>query len=121
MNASETVDTVGLSTLSRRSIKPAARPTATASIATVDELERPYQCRLRLDGDHARPKSAEGADAIADMGADVEDEIARPDECAVEAVHGSAPPRIAVIDPQRPHDAADGAQGMAQHRLPGAL
>src|SRR5262245_25766072 len=40
------------------------------------------------------------------MGADVEYQVAGFDETAVEAVHVAAPCAAAVIDPQRPHDAA---------------
>ena len=74
------------------------------------------QRRLRLDRDHARAEAAEGGDAVADMRADVEDEIAGRDEAAVEPVHGGAVRAVAVIDAQRADDAANGAPRLAHVR-----
>ena len=44
-----------------------------------DDARRP---RLRLERDDARAEAAEGRDAVADMGADVEGEIAGSEETA---------------------------------------
>ena len=39
-------------------------------------LSMPHQRGLRLDGDHAGAEPAERGDAVADMGADIEHQIA---------------------------------------------
>ena len=80
-NASEAVDTVGLSTLSLSSSVPVAaadrdRLDRDRAIAAVKQLQRPDQRRLRLDRHHARAEPAKDGDTVADMGADVEHEIA---------------------------------------------
>jgi hypothetical protein len=79
---------------------PSLQPTATAdrngTVAAVDQLEGAG--RLRLDCNDARTQPPERGDAIADMGADVEHQIVRPHELAIEMVHGGALPAVAVID-----------------------
>ena len=70
------------------------------AIAAVDKLQRRDQRRLRLDRDHPCTEPAKGGDAVADMGADVEHQIARPHELAIEAVHRGAALAVAVIDPE---------------------
>ena len=47
------------------------------AITAIEELQRPDQRGLRLDRHHARAETAEGGDTVADMGADIEDQIAR--------------------------------------------
>jgi hypothetical protein len=61
---------------------------------------------LRLDGDDPRAQAAERGDAVADMAANVEDEVAGADEARIVPVERAAPPPVAVIDAQRPDDAA---------------
>ena len=82
MNASEAVETVGLSMLifmldragaaaDRRGLDRRRR-----CRDAIEQLQRPHQRRLRLDRDDARAEPAERGDAVADMGADIEHEIA---------------------------------------------
>ena len=59
--------------------------------AAVEQPERLDHGGLRLDRDDARAQPAERGDAIADMGADVEHQIAGPDEAAIEPVHRRGP------------------------------
>ena len=87
------------------------------AIAAVEELERPDQGRLRLDRDHPGAEPAECGNAVADMRADVEHQIAALDEAAIEPVHGGAALAVAVIDPQRADDASDGPPRLAHGRL----
>ena len=47
------------------------------AITAIEEFQRPDQGRLRLDRHHARAETAKDGDTVADMGADVEHEIAR--------------------------------------------
>ena len=79
--AADTVEMVGLSTLMRRSARPMDEPTRTGfdhdiALAAVEQAQDPHQSRLRLDRDHARTEAAEACDAVADMRADVEGEVA---------------------------------------------
>src|SRR5262245_20250192 len=57
------------------------------AVAAIEQAQGFDQRRLRLDRDDARAEAAERRDAVTDMGADVEDEIARPDETAIQPVH----------------------------------
>ena len=59
-------------------------------LAAVKQPQDPHQSRLRLDRDHARAEAAEARDAVADMRADIEGEIAGMDELAIEPVHRRA-------------------------------
>ena len=98
------------------SISPAAAPTATGStvtsrVAPVDQPQGLHQRGLRLAGDHARAEPAERRDAVADMRADVEHEIAAAcTKPRIEPVHGVAIVPPAVIDAQRAKDAAQRAE-----------
>ena len=58
------------------------------------------QGRLRLDGNDAGAQAAKGADTVADMGADIEHQVARPDELPIKRRHRAMAGRIAMIDPQ---------------------
>jgi len=62
-----------------------------------------------LDGDDPRAKTAERSDAVADMRANVENEIFRLDEAGIEPVHRRAPLAIAVVDSERAKDTARGS------------
>jgi len=73
-------------------------------------FENLHHGRLRLDSDDTRAQPAECGDTIADMGADIEYEIAAPYEAAVEPVHGCRARAMAIIDTQRPDDAARGPE-----------
>ena len=53
-------------------------------IAAVDEAQDPGRARLRLERDDAGAEAPEGRDAVADMGADVEGEIAGLQEARIE-------------------------------------
>ena len=54
---------------------------------------RPRRPGLRLERDHPRAEAAEGGDAVADMGADVEGEIAGATKRRIERVHGAVAAR----------------------------
>ena len=71
---------------------------------------------LGLDGDDAGAEASEGGHAIADMGADVEDEVAPSDELRMERVHRPRARAVAVVDPQRAQDAARRPQRARQVR-----
>ena len=111
MKHREAVETVGLSILSFSSIVPSLRADrdrldGDGAVAAVEQLERLDQRRLRLDRDHPRAEPAERRDAVADMRADVEHEIAALDEAADRAGPSRRGARRAVIDAQRADDAA---------------
>ena len=77
---------------------------------------------LRLDRDHPGAEPAERGDAVADMGADVEHQIAALDELPVQRVHRARAAALApaVIDAQRPHHPARGSQGFEHGVMPAA-
>ena len=79
--------------------------------AAIEQSESPHHRWLRLDGDDARTQPMERSDAIADMCADVEYQIARPDEVAMESVHCRSPPLVSVIDAKRPDGGTRGPDG----------
>src|SRR5712691_886476 len=76
------------------------------SIAAVQQLQGFHEQRLRLDGDDARAEPPECGDAVADVRADVEHQIAGLDESCIEAIHRGVALPAAVIDAQRAQDAA---------------
>jgi hypothetical protein len=95
--SSEAVDTVGLSMLSLRSTVPAAPPSATGSmrprVAAVEQQSGAHQRGLRLDP--RPPRRAGGSrDAVADVSAGVEHEVARLDEARIEPIHRGAGRRL---------------------------
>src|SRR4051812_19020804 len=100
MKSGDAVETVGLALLtwsvSVPSVAPAAACSRIRGVAAVDQPDRPRRPGLRLEGDDAGAEAAEGGDAVADMGADVEGEIAGFDEAAIERVHGAVADRIAI-------------------------
>jgi hypothetical protein len=53
------------------------------SVAAEQQLQRPVQRRLRLDGHDPRAQPAKHGDPVADMGADIEHEVVRPDELRI--------------------------------------
>jgi hypothetical protein len=53
---------------------------------------------LRLHCDNPCAEPPEGGYAIADMSADVEDEIALPDKSPIQAVHGGGARSATVVD-----------------------
>src|SRR5262245_62192381 len=70
-------------------------------VAAVNQLQRLYQCWLGLERNHARTQTSECGNAVSHVCTDVEHEIARLNEFAVETVHRRAMLTIAVIDAQR--------------------
>src|SRR5580704_17138080 len=90
-------------------------------VAAVDEAQRSRQGRLRLDRDDPRAESAERSDAVADMAADIEHEIAACDEAPVMAIERRAPRTIAIIDAQRPQHAPRRADGVKHHGSSGRV
>jgi hypothetical protein len=64
----------------------------------MEELERSDHRPLRLDCDNARAQPAKRGHTIADMRADVEHQISRPDEAAIESIHRGSPSFVSVID-----------------------
>ena len=69
--------------------------------APVKQPEHRDQRRLRLDRDHPRAEPPERGDAVADMGADIEHQIAGSHEAAIEPVHRRGARAIAVVDAKR--------------------
>ena len=67
----------------------------------MNQAQRPVAEWLRLDRDHTRAKAAEAGDPVADMGANVEGQIARAQEPGMQAVHGQLTGAITMIDTQR--------------------
>ncbi len=63
------------------------------------------EIRLRLDRDDAATERGQRADAIPDVGADVEDEIARCDELCIQATQTPLTQRNRVIDRERTQEA----------------
>jgi hypothetical protein len=63
---------------------------------------------LRLNRDDSRFQPDERGDAIADMRANVKNKIAFMDEFAIEVIHGGGVRAVAVVDAQRPENAARG-------------
>ena len=61
-----------------------------ARVAPVDQPQRLHQRRLRLAGDDTASEPAERRDAVADMRADVEHQIARLHEPRIKPVHRGA-------------------------------
>ena len=79
---------VELERRSRPRASPAAASTSvTVRIAAMDQAQGAGRARLRLERDDARAEPAEGRDAVADMGADVEGEVAGLQEARIERVH----------------------------------
>jgi hypothetical protein len=60
---------------------------------------------LRLDRDHPRAECAKAAGPVADVGADVEGEIAWPEEVAVSLPERAQAPGLAVVDRERAGEA----------------
>ena len=106
MKSADAVETVGLAEL-MRSVSCAGRCAAGrldqrhAVVARIDRADGARAQRLRLQRHHARAEPAEAADAVADMAADVEGEIARPHEARVQRIHRRIARRIAVVDVER--------------------
>ncbi len=74
-------------------------------IAAEQQPQQPRQPRLRLHRHHARAEAAEAGGAVADMGADVEGEIALRQEAGVEAIERRAAAG-GVVDAQGARDGA---------------
>jgi hypothetical protein len=70
---------------------------------------------LRLDGDDPRAEAAERGDAVADVAANVEHEVAGAGEARIAPVERAAPPPVAVVDAQRPDDAARRPDAVEHH------
>src|SRR5260370_7574818 len=73
---------------------------------------------MRFDRNAPRDKTAEGGDAVADKGADIEHEIATPDEAAIELVHRRGARPVAIIDAKRPDNPARGPESFEHHLRP---
>ena len=115
------VDTVGVRSLTDSQSSPPAPATAasTTSIRALranSSAQHAREVGLRLERDHAAAERGERAGAVADVRADVEHEVARLRELAVEPLHAPLAPRNRVIDEQRSGD-AEGAVGPAHARL----
>ena len=67
----------------------------------VEHADHARAVRLGLEGNDAGAQPAEGCDAVSDVGADIESEIAGPDEAPVQPVHRRRAGGIAVVDLQR--------------------
>src|SRR5262249_61695365 len=72
----------------------------------------------RLARHHARTQGAQDGDAAAHMRADIEDETARRHEPAVKTLHRRTARAVAVINPQRTRDAADGPPRAVPRAIP---
>ena len=70
-------------------------------VVIVQVPEHAKAVRLRLDRDDAGSEPPPGAHTIADVGANIEAEIAGSDELLVEARYPTAPPQRSVVDKQR--------------------
>ncbi len=68
------------------------------SIAAVEQLQGLDEQRLGFDGDDAGAEPPERGDAVADVRADVEHQIAGLDESCIEAIHRGAAPPAAIVD-----------------------
>ena len=102
----EAVVTVGLAELTRSVTVPALLPAGRleqrhAVVAGIDRPDGARAQRLRLQRHHARAEPAEAAGAVADMGADVEGEVARAQEAGVQRIHRRIPRRVAIVDVER--------------------
>jgi hypothetical protein len=64
-------------------------------IMTMEESQRPVQCRLGLNRDHARPEPAQARDTITDVRPNIEDQIARSNELREQGITPAA-----MIDPK---------------------
>jgi len=71
------------------------------AVGAVERADHARAVRLGLESDDASAQPAEGRDAVADVGADVEGEIAGPDKASVQPVHRRLARGIAVVDLQR--------------------
>src|SRR6516225_2027193 len=91
------------------------------TIAAVKEFQRLDQRRLRLDRHHARAQVAQDGDAVAHMRANIEDKIARRHEPAVKTLHRRTARAVAIINPQRTCDAADGPPTVVPTVVPGLV
>ena len=87
-------------------------------VAAMDQPQRTRRPRLRFERDHMRTKPTEAGDAVADMRADVEGEVAPLQKPAVESVHRRMAGLVAVIDPKRPADGLRRA-GCVEHGIHG--
>src|SRR6476661_6794220 len=74
-NASEAVD-IELKLEHSRAAADRDRLDRQRGVAAIEQLQRLDQRRLRLDRHHAGAETAKDGDAVADMGADIEHEIA---------------------------------------------
>ena len=102
-NSSEAVVTVGLRELMCSVSVPACGAAGgldqgDLAVAGIDGADRTRAQRLRLERDDPRANAAEAADAVADMAADVEGELAGLEEARIERVHGGVARRVAVVD-----------------------
>src|SRR5262249_26658786 len=91
------------------------------AIAAIKELQRARQRGLRLDRYHPRAEAAEGGGAVADMRADIEDEITRSHELPVKAVHRRAARTVTVIDPKWTRHTSDSSPGIVPRVVPRAM
>ena len=74
-------------------------------IVAEEQAHQPRQPRLRLDRDDTGAEPPEARRAVADMGADVEGEVAGAEEPPVEGIECGRPARR-VVDPEAPADRA---------------
>jgi hypothetical protein len=79
-------------------------------VVAVKQAQRPHEMRLRLKGDHAGAERAKMADAVPEMGADVEAQRPRLHERGIEGAGAAALPRIAVVDDGRARDTVPAPQ-----------
>ena len=64
----------------------------TPPVAAEEQPQHAHEVGLRLDRDHPGPERAPGPDAAADVRADVEPDVARAEELAVEPHHPAVLP-----------------------------
>ena len=76
------------------------------AVAAEQEAQRRRERRLRLRHHDARAEPAKRGDAVADMAADVEHEVAAPDIAGIDRIERGAAVPPAVIDAQRANDPA---------------
>src|SRR6185369_16723862 len=87
-----------------------------APTAPVEQSEHSGRSGLRFRRHNLRAQPPERGDAITDMRADVEYEIAGSNEAAIEPIHGRGARSIAIIDTEGSGDSADGPECL-QHYL----
>src|SRR5262249_21245345 len=83
-----------------------------AAVAAVDESEGAHERGLRLDRDHVRAEPTEDRDPVADMGADVEHQVARLHETPIECLHGGSAVGGSLIRPPQTPQAAPPAPAL---------